>query len=182
MKFSNSTLTTVVLLALGSATAVHGFVVPTPSSSSGAMRQQQQQHQQQQQQQQQPLQMFSGGGDGAMKEDASPEQLKALQDAAKAMGMTVEEYQLGINARMKFETAIGELRYSAGDDDIGLEVDGRAPPTHLVVKISEAGKAKGQDAISAGLAAAFKKTSADARGGRQAAQNEMMKFIQEAMK
>lgn len=181
MKFSNiSITTTVVLLALGSHTAVTAFTPPslamrqtTTTAVSGL---------QQKQQQQSSLHMFSGGGDGAMKEDASPEQLKALEDAAKAMGMTVDEYQLGINARMKFEAAIGALRYSAGDDDIGLEVDGRAPPTHLVVKISEAGKAKGQDAISAGLAAAFKKTAADARGGRQAAQNEMMKFIQEAMK
>ena len=179
MKFSNITITTtIVLLALGSHTAVTAF---TPSSL--AMRQTTTAAVSGlQQQQQSSLQMFSGGGDGAMKEDASPEQLKALEDAAKAMGMTVDEYQLGINARMKFEAAIGALRYSAGDDDIGLEVDGRAPPTHLVVKISEAGKAKGQDAISAGLAAAFKKTAADARGGRQAAQNEMMKFIQEAMK
>ena len=179
MKFSSST-TTAVLLALCSIAATTAF---TPSgvvpSSSMTMRRPTAFFVPQTQPQ---LQMFSGGGDGAMKEDANPEQVKAIQDAAKAMGMTVDEYQLGINARMKFETAIGELRYSAGDDDIGLEVDGRSPPTHMVVKISEAGKAKGKDAVSAGLAAAFKKTSTDARGGRQAAQNDMMKFIQEAMK
>ncbi|KAI2490809.1 hypothetical protein MHU86_23774 [Fragilaria crotonensis] len=128
------------------------------------------------------LNMFSGAGEGAIKEDMDPEQAKAIEEAAKAMGMTVAEYQLGINARLRFETAIGELRYSAGDADIGLEVDGRSPPNHLVITISEAGKAKGQAAVSETLAAAFKKTTVEARAGRQAAQNEMMKFIQGQMK
>ena len=128
------------------------------------------------------LNMFSGAGEGAMKEDMDPDQAKAIEEAAKAMGMSVAEYQLGINARMRFETAIGEMRYSAGDTDIQIEVDGRSPPNHLVITITEAGKAKGKEAVSAELAAAFKKTTADARGGRQAAQNDMMKFIQGQMK
>lgn len=128
------------------------------------------------------LNMFSGGGEGAVKEDTDPDQVKAIEEAAKAMGMTVAEYQLGMNARMRFETAIGEMRYSAGNDDIGLQVDGRSPPNHLVITISEAGKQKGKDAVSAELAAAFKKTAADARTGRQAAQSDMMKFIQGQMK
>jgi hypothetical protein len=126
--------------------------------------------------------MFSGAGDGAIKEDMDPEQIKAIEEAAKAMGMTVDEYQLGMNARLRFETAIGELRYKGGNDDIGLEVDGRSPPNHLVITITDAGKAKGKDAISQTLAEAFKTTSKSAQSGRQAAQNEMMKFIQEAMK
>ena len=111
-----------------------------------------------------------------------PDQVKAIEDAAKAMGMTVAEYQLGVNARMRYEKTIGDLRFSGGDDDIGVTVDGRSPPSHLEIKITEAGKAKGQEAISSGLAAALKKTSSEARSQRLAAMSDMMKFIQESMK
>ena len=128
------------------------------------------------------LSMFGGGGDGAMKEDADPEERLAIETAAKSMGMSPAEYQLGLNARTKFETAIGDLRYTAGNDDIKIEVDAKSPPTHLVITITDAGKAKGKEALSTELKAAFKQTSNDSRAGRQAAQNDMMKFIQESMK
>lgn len=125
--------------------------------------------------------MFSGGGESAAKED-DPEAAKAIQEAAKAMGMSVEEYQLGINSRLRFEKSIGELRFKAGDDDIGVEVDGKSPPEFLEIIISSDGKAKGAEAISNELKAAFAKTSTMGREGRMAAQQDMMKYIQEQMK
>lgn len=128
------------------------------------------------------LSMFGGGGDGALLEDDDPEKMKAMEDAAKSMGMSVGEYQLGIKARMKFEKEISDMRFSAGNDDIGLEVDGKSPAGFLEIKISEAGKAKGKDAISTELTAAFKTTSNNGRDGRAEAQKGMMKYIQEQMK
>mmetsp|Transcript_16495 Transcript_16495/g.24342 ORF Transcript_16495/g.24342 Transcript_16495/m.24342 type:complete len:159 (-) Transcript_16495:1268-1744(-) len=125
--------------------------------------------------------MFSGGGEGAVLED-DPEKLKQMEAAAKSMGMSVEEYQLGISARNRFTKEINDLRISTGDDDIGLEVDGNSLPEHLVVKISEAGKAKGKEAISSELKVAFEKAAVEARAGRVKAQQNMMKFIQETAK
>mmetsp|Transcript_18249 Transcript_18249/g.21066 ORF Transcript_18249/g.21066 Transcript_18249/m.21066 type:complete len:159 (-) Transcript_18249:81-557(-) len=121
--------------------------------------------------------MFSGGG--GVLEDEDPEQMKMLEANAKAMGMTVAEYQLGISARKRLESDIDGLRFSGGDDDIGVEVDARSNPKHLVIKISEAGKAKGKEAISNELIAAFEKVAVGARGGRQKAQADMMQYIQE---
>eukprot|EP00545_Synedropsis_sp_CCMP1620_P012863 CAMPEP_0119011576 /NCGR_PEP_ID=MMETSP1176-20130426/5766_1 /TAXON_ID=265551 /ORGANISM="Synedropsis recta cf, Strain CCMP1620" /LENGTH=162 /DNA_ID=CAMNT_0006964425 /DNA_START=71 /DNA_END=559 /DNA_ORIENTATION=+ len=126
--------------------------------------------------------MFSGGGDGALLEDDDPEKMKAMEEAAKSMGMSVGEYQLGMKARMKFEKEIGDMRYSGGNDDIGVEVDGKAPADHMVVKISSDGKAKGKDAVNTELTAAFKTVSEAGKNGRAEAQKGMMQYIQEQMK
>lgn len=126
--------------------------------------------------------MFSGGGEGAVLEDEDPEKLKQMEQAAKALGMDLEEYQLGISARTRFEKEINEMRISAGNDDIGVEVDGQSPPVNIKVKISEAGKAKGKEAVSSELKDAFAKAAVDAKAGRMKAQQNMMKFIQESSK
>jgi hypothetical protein len=125
--------------------------------------------------------MFGGGGEGAIKED-DPEKRKAIEQAAKAMGVTVEEYQVGMNARLKFEKELTDMKVTGGNNDIGVECDGRVSPDNLVIKISEAGKAKGKEAVSTELASAFKKVSETARTGRAEAQKTMMKFIQDQMK
>jgi hypothetical protein len=128
------------------------------------------------------LSMFGGGGDGALLEDDDPEKMKAMEAAAKSMGMSVDEYQLGIKARMKFEKEIGEMRFKAGNDDIGVEVDGKSPAGFMEIKLSSDGKAKGKDAISNELTAAFKKVSTDGKNGRAEAQKGMMQYIQKQMK
>ena len=55
------------------------------------------------------------------------------------MGMSVEEYQLGINARVRMESSINDLRVVGGDEGSGgtVERDGNMPPKHLVIKVTD---------------------------------------------
>jgi len=123
--------------------------------------------------------MFGGsGGAGAL----DPEQQKLMEQGAAAMGMTVDEYALGMKARQKFESEIAALKVSGGSADVGVEVDANSPPNHLVVTITEAGKAKGADALSTELVAAFKAVNENSKKGRAKCQQDMMKFISENMK
>jgi hypothetical protein len=125
--------------------------------------------------------MFGGSGGGAPLED-NPEMQKAMEQGAAALGMSVDEYSLGMKARMKFEADISSLRLSSGNSDIGVQVDGNAPPAHLVVTITDAGKAKGADVVSKELVSAFKSVNEKAKKGRTECQQSMMKFISENMK
>jgi ribosomal 50S subunit-associated protein YjgA (DUF615 family) len=61
-------------------------------------------------------------------------------------------------------------------------VDGVSPPNHLIVTISDAGKAKGKETVSKELATAFQKAIEEAKKGRQEAQKNMMQFIGEQLK
>eukprot|EP00573_Skeletonema_grethae_P004393 CAMPEP_0201693588 /NCGR_PEP_ID=MMETSP0578-20130828/6146_1 /ASSEMBLY_ACC=CAM_ASM_000663 /TAXON_ID=267565 /ORGANISM="Skeletonema grethea, Strain CCMP 1804" /LENGTH=103 /DNA_ID=CAMNT_0048179149 /DNA_START=14 /DNA_END=322 /DNA_ORIENTATION=+ len=59
------------------------------------------------------LNMFSGGALD-IEEEEDDEKRTQMEQYAKAMGMSVEEYQLGMNARVKMETAINDLRVIGG--------------------------------------------------------------------
>ena len=126
-------------------------------------------------------QMFSGAGEAAPKEDDEGK-LAEMENIAKAMGMTVEEYQLGINARMRMENDISELRVTVGDDKVSIERDGNSPPQHLVITVSDDGKALGKDALEKKLISALKDASEQSKKGREGAQQKMMQYIAEQMK
>jgi len=89
--------------------------------------------------------MFSGAGAGAPTED-DPEKMEAIKNMAGAMGMSVEEYQLGMRARAKMEEDINNMRVVGGDEAKGVTVerDGNSPPVHLVVTVTDSGKAMGK--------------------------------------
>ena len=125
--------------------------------------------------------MFSGSGEAAPKEDDTA-RIEAMEAAAKSMGMSLEEYQIGMQARVRFESEIDALRLTGGDADIGIEQDGRGPPIHLEITITEDGKAKGKDVVENELVAAFSAASEKAKEGRAAAQKNMMGWIAEEMK
>uniref|UniRef100_A0A7S1ZM99 Uncharacterized protein n=1 Tax=Trieres chinensis TaxID=1514140 RepID=A0A7S1ZM99_TRICV len=127
--------------------------------------------------------MFSGAGAAAPKED-DPEAMAQLEKMASAMGMSVEEYQLGLRARVKMEESIDSLRVTGGDAEKGVTVerDGNTPSKHFVITITEDGKALGKEALEKELVAALKSTSDQAAKGRTAAQQNMMQFIAEEMK
>lgn len=127
--------------------------------------------------------MFSGAGDAAPKED-DPEAMENLEKMASAMGMSVEEYQLGVRARMRMEEDIANIRVSAGDADKGVTVerDGNQPPQHLVVTVTDDGKALGKEALEKELVAALKSAGDEAAKERNQAQAKMMQFIAEEMK
>lgn len=127
--------------------------------------------------------MFSGGALD-VEEEEDDEKRAQIEQMAKAMGMSVEEYQLGMNARIRMETAINDLRVVGGDESSGVTVerDGNMPPRHLVVTVTEEGKALGKEKLEKTLVAALKSANEKSKVGRDEAQKDMMKYISESMK
>ena len=126
--------------------------------------------------------MFGGAGGGVPTED-NPEEMKAMEAAARQMGMTLEEYKLGISARMRMTTALDKARVTGGSPDkILVERCGNNPPKFLDITITEAGKALGKEGVSAELVKALKTASDASRLSRTEAQKGMMGYISEEMK
>ena len=125
--------------------------------------------------------MFSGAGDAAPKEDDEG-QLAEMEKVAKAMGMSLEEYQLGLNARVRMEKDINELRVTSGDDKVSVERCGNSPPNHLVITVTDEGKALGKAELEKKLVECLKDASDQSKKGREKAQANMMQFIGEQMK
>lgn len=128
--------------------------------------------------------MFSGAGEAAPKEDGDPEEAKKMEEMAAAMGMSVKEYQLGIGARLRMEKQFDEMRLTGGDESKGVTVerDGNSPPKHLVVMVTEEGKALGKEGLEKELIAALKASSDEADKAKASAQQDMMAYIGEEMK
>jgi hypothetical protein len=128
------------------------------------------------------LGMFSGAGAAAPKED-SPEEKEQMEKVANAMGMSLEEYTIAMNARVRLAEKMDKTMIISGKPEIvQLERDMNNPPKTFAVKITEEGKALGKEELSKKLVAAYKKSSEDARVGRANAQKEMMQFIGEQLK
>ena len=126
--------------------------------------------------------MFSGGALDVTEEDDDEKQAQ-IEQVAKAMGMSVEEYQLGMNARVRMEGAINDLRVvGEGGTGVSVERDGNMPPVHLVVTVTEEGKATGKDKLEKALVEALKSASEKSKVGRDEAQKDMMKYISDSMK
>jgi DNA-binding protein YbaB len=124
--------------------------------------------------------MFSGSGTGPAEDDA--ESRDQMEKAAKAMGMSVEEYQLGMNARMRLENDLSSQRLTGGSGGISVERDAKNPPAFMEITITAEGKAKGKEAVQKHLVEAMKKASEAAKKGRSEAQKNMMAFISEQLK
>jgi len=127
--------------------------------------------------------MFSGSSLD-VEEEEDDEKRAEIEKMARAMGMSVEEYQLGMNARTRMETAINEVRVIGGDPAKGVSVerDGNMPPKHLVVTVTEEGKALGKEKLEKMLVDALKGASEKSKVARDEAQKDMMKYISESMK
>jgi len=128
-------------------------------------------------------QMFGGTGKGLPVED-DEEKIKQDSAIANAMGMSLEEYQLGMRARMKMEEDISKIRASGGDASKGVTVerDGNSPPKHLVVTVTDDGKALGKVELEKELVKALADATTKSKKGREEAQKGMMQFIAEQMK
>ena len=130
------------------------------------------------------LNMFSGGATD-LEEEEDDEKRAQTEAMAKAMGMSVEEYQLGMNARLRMEDAVNDLRVIGGDEStmgVTVERDGNMPPKHLVVTVTEEGKAMGKVTLERNIVEALKSASEKSKVGRDEAQKDMMKYISEQMK
>ncbi|KAL3763534.1 hypothetical protein ACHAWU_009218 [Discostella pseudostelligera] len=129
------------------------------------------------------LNMFSGNALDVEEEEDEEKRLQ-IEQMAKAMGMSVEEYQLGMNARARMEKSIDDLRVIGGDvaQGVSVERDGNMPPKHLVVTVTEEGKAMGKVRLEKALVDALKSASEKSKVGRTEAQKDMMKYISDSMK
>eukprot|EP00571_Detonula_confervacea_P015693 CAMPEP_0172297764 /NCGR_PEP_ID=MMETSP1058-20130122/672_1 /TAXON_ID=83371 /ORGANISM="Detonula confervacea, Strain CCMP 353" /LENGTH=175 /DNA_ID=CAMNT_0013006953 /DNA_START=32 /DNA_END=559 /DNA_ORIENTATION=+ len=138
---------------------------------------------QQQSQSQTCRNMFSGGALD-VEEEEDDEKRAQIEQMSKAMGMSVEEYQLGMNARLRMEDAINNLRVVGGDESSGVTVerDGNMPPKHLVVTVTDGGKALGKDKLEKAVVGALKSASEKSKVGRDEAQKDMMTYISSSMK
>ncbi len=128
--------------------------------------------------------MFSGNALD-VEEEEDDEKRAQIEQMAKAMGMSVEEYQLGMNARSRMEKSIDDLRVIGGDiatQGVSVERDGNMPPKHLVVTVTESGKAMGKAKLEKALVDALKSASEKSKVGRTEAQKDMMKYISDSMK
>lgn len=128
-----------------------------------------------------PLNMFSGSTLD-VEEEEDDEKRAQIEQMAKTMGMSVEEYQLGMNSRVRMEEAISSLRVVGGEGGVTVERDGNMPPRHLVVTVTEEGKALGKEKLEKSLVDALKSASEKSKVGRDEAQKDMMKYISENMK
>jgi len=128
-------------------------------------------------------QMFGGAGAAAPKEDNQGE-VQKMEQMAKSMGMSLEEYQIAMNARTRMEESINNIRAVGGDANKGIsaEVDGNSPFKHLVVSITEEGKSLGKAAVEEAIVSALKAASANSKKDQETAQAEMMTFIGDSLK
>jgi len=119
-----------------------------------------------------------------VEEEEDDEKRAQIERMAKSMGMSVEEYQLGMNSRLRMENAINDLRVIGGDESKGVTVerDGNMPPKHLVVTVTEEGKAAGKDTLEKNIVEALKSASEKSKVGRDEAQKDMMTYISSEMK
>ena len=118
-----------------------------------------------------------------MPSEDDTEELKKMEEAAKAMGMTLDEYKLGVRARMKLSEELDKARIKAGSaDKVGVERCANNPPKLLEITITEDGKKLGKEEVSKQLVTALKTASDDSRKIRMDAQESMMQFIQDEMK
>merc|ERR1711862_395843 len=134
--------------------------------------------QQQQQQQQKSIltkhNMFGGAGTPALEEDddEDEEKEKQIEQAAKAMGFSVQEHKLVLKMQNNLANTVNALRVSGGDLDkkgVSITMDGNSPPKFVNVEINDMGKEKGKSAFTKEVLAALKEASEKAKKEQQAA-------------
>ena len=69
------------------------------------------------------------------------EAMAKIEQAAASMGMSVEEYNLGMRARIRLTEELDSARISSGDERVSVTRDGNNPPKFLEIEITDAGKA-----------------------------------------
>ena len=130
--------------------------------------------------------MFGGAGATGLDDEdqeQDPEKLAKMEAEAKAMGMPLQEYQVGIKARNRLMSELTEARLEHGDaGKIQIIRDANNPPKSLEIVITQAGKDLGKDVVSQELCTQLKAASDAARDKRTQAQKDMMVFVGDEMK
>jgi hypothetical protein len=126
--------------------------------------------------------MFGGAGDGGNFDD-DPAMDAQMEMAAKQLGIPLDEYKLGLQARMRLTKQLDEARITAGDESkIAIERDANNPPKYLEIIVTEEGKALGKDVVTKEVLAQLQSTAEYAKTKRGNAQRDMMMWIGEEMK
>lgn len=125
--------------------------------------------------------MFSGSGTPG---EDDPEKDKQMEAAAKQMGFTLKEYKLVMKMQKQLADDVSALRVTGGSEDKGVtvELDGNSPPNHLVVSITDDGKALGKAGLEKELLAAIKAATEASKKGQEEAIKKMNADIGESMK
>lgn len=154
-----------LLLLLALTTSSSAFTIPQPQHAALTQRN-----------------MFSGAGEGIPNED-DPEELAKMEQAAKQLGMPLDEYKLGMAARNRMTKEIDDARVTGGDvNTVAVTRDGNNPPQFLEVVITAEGKALGKDVVETKLKEAMKESEEASSKARLEAQKSMMAFVGEEMK
>ena len=126
--------------------------------------------------------MFSGAGESAPKED-DPETLAKMEQAAKSMGMSLDEYMVAMNARAELAKTLDTTMVSGGKKEyVSVERDVNNPPKQFKVTVTEEGKALGPEGLSKELVNAVKAAAESSKTGRVEAQKKMMGYISDQLK
>merc|ERR1711862_883303 len=130
--------------------------------------------------------MFGGAGSTPLDDDEEDEEKeKQIEQAAKAMGFSVNEYKLVLRMQNNLANTVNALRVSGGDLDkkgVSITMDGYSPPKFVNVEINDMGKEKGKSAFTKEVLAALKEASEKAKKEQQAAIQKMNSDIAEEMK
>lgn len=128
--------------------------------------------------------MFGGAGAPALEEDEDPEKEKQIEQAAKAMGFSVNEYKLVLRMQENLANAVNSLRCTGGNEAKGVTItmDGNSPPKFLKVKITDDGKKLPKADLEKEITTALKDASAQAKKENQAAIMRMNQEVAAEMK
>jgi DNA-binding protein YbaB len=144
------------------------------------------------------LSMFSGGGGGMKpagdisddasssgaagdaKEQMTPEKAAAMspEQAAKAMGMDVEEYKLAMKMREKLASALNGIKCTGEKDGVSITFDGNIKPVDISIKeemVSVANKEKLQSAVLHAWTDAMGKSTKQAQNSMMTMQKDIAK-------
>ena len=129
--------------------------------------------------------MFGGTGSTPLDDEEDEEKEKQIEQAAKAMGFSVNEYKLVLRMQNNLANSVNSLRVSGGNLEnkgVSITMDGNSPPKFLNVEINDDGKALGKTALQKEVLAALKEASEKAKKEQQAAIQKMNQEIAEEMK
>lgn len=112
--------------------------------------------------------------------DLTPAQ---IEQQAKAMGMTVEDYEMGMTARKNFTKTLSTARCESDSNNriVSITQDANNPPQHLQVTLLQDKLPEKQQELSESIVNAWKDVNAKAKKVRLLAQQDMLTYVNEEL-
>mmetsp|Transcript_45651 Transcript_45651/g.53445 ORF Transcript_45651/g.53445 Transcript_45651/m.53445 type:complete len:175 (-) Transcript_45651:180-704(-) len=123
------------------------------------------------------------GGSGAPPAEEDPEADKETAAAAKAMGLSVEEFNLAGKIREQMIQDVAAIRAQGGSESGGVTVvvDGNQPAGYLKINVNDTGKALGKAGLEKAVLAALKEATEEGKKGFGDAMKEMSENISKGL-